>query len=198
MGPWRLVKQANLLLRPRVDIFVSKTAEDNYSSEDIVRDLNASHSSSATGDESSYLRGWSSWLPGSNKPSSPATSAFFSVHFRRVCQAGGQEREVRAVEMVLRVSGGQTARQNASVARRWVRAVGRELATRYLGPGPGLCDNLDRLDRRRRILVLVNPRSGPGKAEKVFRDVLRPTLIKVRPSFSSPPYLSSVRFETKT
>ncbi len=60
-------------------------------------------------------------------------------------------------------------------ATKWRDALQRQaflVSRRRLesGDGSGV------LDRRRRILVLVNPKSGPGKAGKIFERVLGPTL----------------------
>ncbi len=62
--------------------------------------------------------------------------------------------------------------------RKWCAAVRRELALRrrrLSEEEEDACTSLP-LDRRRRMLVFVNPKSGAGKAGKIYEEVLAPAL----------------------
>ncbi len=62
--------------------------------------------------------------------------------------------------------------------RKWCAALRRELALRRrrLSEEEGDARTSRPLDRRRRMLVFVNPKSGAGKAGKIYEEVLAPAL----------------------
>ncbi len=67
----------------------------------------------------------------------------------------------------------------AQTVRKWCAALRRELALRRRRlseeEGDDACTSRP-LDRRRNMLVFVNPKSGAGKAGKIYEEVLAPAL----------------------
>ena len=96
-------------------------------------------------------------------------NAYFGIYYRKRPRKGSRDLE----ELIVKVDSGTFSAENEMTAVNWVDLLRTRIRVSYdRRPKPYL-----RLDRTRSLLVLVNPKSGQGKARSIYKDTLRPMLV---------------------